>query len=270
MTQIGQRFRLSDKRADGVFCSEDGLFVGDVALLKYVDGTRGPGRWQPRPIDDLNHDLSKRYGLPIAFEGRIDALSAIAHALNRGDVVHAQIATLHLRIPDPPSLAKSRLPTSEVMDLAHRLRANGLLKADWDPVKHPRWPAGSPDSVGGRFAPSGATADTFTDSRAQVIPVQAPPITVPFDFALPRTIPLPSEIAPGFPTFPTINPREIPRNPYPDRPECEQEWAEAIQYCGKLELRGLLGRGDYRGMGRTLRECVMGQVSEACGGNSAA
>jgi hypothetical protein len=102
MTQIGQRFSLSNKRADGVFCSGDGLFVGDVALLKYLDGA---GRWQPRPVGDLNHDLTERYGLPIAFDGRIDALSGIARALNRGDVIHAQIATLHLRIPDPPHSA---------------------------------------------------------------------------------------------------------------------------------------------------------------------
>jgi hypothetical protein len=210
--------------------------------------------------------------LPIAFDGRIDALSAVARALNRGDVVHAQIATLHLRIPDPPAPVKLNPPANEVLDLACRLRASGLLKADWDPAKHPRWPAGSPHGIGGEFAPSGATADTSAaeDSNANVIPVQAGSVATPFDFALPRTLRLPSEIGPAVPAFPTINPREGLRNPYPDRPECEQEWAEAIQYCGKLEVRGLLGKGDYRRMGRTFRECVLGQVSEACGGGSTA
>ena len=122
MTQIGQRYSLCNKPADGVFCSENGLFVGNVALLNYVSDT---GQWQPRPADDLNHDLSKRYGLPIAFDGRIDALSGIARALNRGDVIHAQIATLHLRIPDPPSLAKSKPTMTELMDLAYRPNTHG-------------------------------------------------------------------------------------------------------------------------------------------------
>jgi hypothetical protein len=270
VNQIGQRFGLSSKPADGVFCSEDGLFVGDVPLLKQVRGTAGPGRWRARSVRDLNRELSVRYGLPIEIDRRTDALSAIACALNRGDVIHARIAALHLRIPDPPPLAKSRQTTDDIIDLACRLRASGLLKADWDPVKHPRWPAGSSGGTGGEFAPIGVVSSDSANSNARAIPVQSPTITAPFDFALPRTFQLPSEIAPAVPSFPTINPRAAPKNPYPDRPECEEEWAEAIQYCGKLELRGLLGKGDYRGMGRTFRECVMGQVSEACGGNSTA
>lgn len=266
MTPIGRRFGLSHRAGDGVFCSEDGLFVGDVAMLKQVHDTSSHPRWEPRPARELNRDLSKRYGLPIELDAKMGGLSAIARALNCGDLIHARIATLHLRFPDPPSFAKSKQTTSEVLSLAHRLRASGLLKADWNPAQHPRWPAGSPDSVGGRFAPKDSDTSGFAsaDSTAQIIPVQGA-ITAPFDFALPRTSPLPSEIAPASPWF---DPREGLRNPYPDRPECEQEWAEAIQYCGKLEMKGLLGTDNYRGMGRTFRECVMANVSAACGGNS--
>jgi hypothetical protein len=269
LTQIGQRFGLSHKAGDGVFCSEDGLFVGDVPLLKRIPGTSGASRWLARPVRELNRDLSSRYGLPIELDAKMGRLSAIARALERRDLIHARIATLHLRFPDPPSLAKSKQTTSEIFDLAHRLRASGLLKADWNPAKHPRWPAGSPDSVGGRFAPKGSDASGFasTDSTAQVIPVQGLTTTAPLDFALPRTIPWPSEIAPASPWY---NPREGLRNPYPDRPECEQEWAEAIQYCGKLKMKGLLGTDGYRGMGRTFRSCVMANVSAACGGDSTA
>ncbi len=36
------------------------------------------------------------------------------------------------------------------------LHWSGMLKADWDPDEHPRWPAGSPDSRGGQFAPKDA------------------------------------------------------------------------------------------------------------------
>ena len=275
MTQIGQRFGLSHNRGDGIFCSEDGLFVGDVPLLK--QSGRASDLWQLRPISDLNRDLSRRYGLPIELDGKIGGLTAVARALNRGDLVHAQIAALHLRIPDPPSLAKSRRTTSEIMDLAYRLRASGLLKADWDPAKHPRWPAGSPDSIGGQFAPTGSPS---TDSNAPVIPVQAPVISTPFEFALPRwlpvprtiplprTSPLPSEIAPAFPSLPDIHPRDVPRNPYPDDADCAAEWAEAEGYCTALIKKKLMGKDGYRGQGKFFYQCVMGRVSERCGGNS--
>lgn len=55
-------------------------------------------------------------------------------------------------------------------------------------------------------------------------------------------------------------------NPYPDRPKCEREWAEAIKYCDNLRTRRLLGKDGYRGMG-DFYQCVMGQVSEDCGGS---
>lgn len=77
----------------------------------------------------------------------------------------------------------------------------------------------------------------------------------------------PSEIVPAPLAPPIINPRGELRNPYPDRPECEEQWADAFEYCGKLLRRGLLGTDEYRGIGRTFYQCVMGQVSEDCGGN---
>lgn len=86
---------------------------------------------------------------------------------------------------------------------------------------------------------------------------------------IPGGIPFPSEILPPL-VIPNISPRDLPKNPYPDRPECEQEWAEATAFCKRLLERNQLGSGDYRGMGRTLYECIMGQISEDCGGNSTA
>jgi hypothetical protein len=95
-----------------------------------------------------------------------------------------------------------------------------------------------------------------------VIPAQ---IAIPLD--VPETVPfpLPSEIVPPLTT--PILPQNVPQNPYPSRPECVKEWADAEAYCRDLQTRGLLGRGDYRWMGKTLTQCVMGQVSEDCGGN---
>lgn len=263
MSYLGRCFGLSDVPGRGVSCGENGVFVGEVPLL---EGPSASDRWKPRPASDLNRDLTARYGLPIEFDRKLDGLQAVAQALGRGDLIHAQIATLHLEIPDPPPLAKSAQTPGEIIDLARQLWASGLLKAGWDPTKHPRWPAGSPGSIGGEFAPAGA-ASGYSGSGEPSAPVIPAQLTIPVPFELPGGIPFPSEILPP-PVIPNISPRDLPRNPYPDRPECEQEWAEATDYCLNLKARNLLGKGDYSGSGRTLSQCIMGRVSQDCGGNS--
>lgn len=269
MTYLGRRFGLSDVFGSGVSCSADGVFVGAIPLLEKVcriDANGRPDQWEARPVSDINRDLSVCYSVPVEFDRKIDSLRRITQALSRGDLIHAQIATLHLQIPDPPALPRLPQAPGEIIDLARQLQASELLKADWDPAKHPRWPAGSPGAIGGEFAPAGTASDasTATEQSAPVIPAQ---ITIPVPFEVPGGIPFPSEILPP-PVIPNINPRDLPRNPYPDRPECEQEWAEATNYCLSLKARNLLGRGDYRGSGRTLSQCIMGRVSQDCGGNS--
>jgi len=140
MTKLGRHFSLSPISGAGVSCGATGLFVDDVPLLE-VNQDQSE-RWQPRPVSHLNRDLGERYGLPIDCNAKIGGLAAIARALNRGDILHAQIVALHLQFPDPLALTKAALNASEIVDLARQLRASGLLKADWDPFKHPRWPAG--------------------------------------------------------------------------------------------------------------------------------
>jgi hypothetical protein len=148
-----KRFHLSAQHTTGdVSCSNDGVFVGDVPLLERSVPEGRAAQWRPRDLGDLNADLGKRYGLPVEFAPKIAALAAVAKTLNRNELVLAQIATLHLQIPDPPSLTKSVPSAADVIELAGRLHASGLLKADWDEPKHPRWPEGAPDSQGGRFA----------------------------------------------------------------------------------------------------------------------
>jgi hypothetical protein len=171
---------------------------------------------------------------------------------------------LLLQIPDPPKPSKADPTSGELTALMRQLGESGLLKADWDPAKHPRWRAESPDSVGGRFAPSDSSASATGAGASSVqaqIAIPAPPIEMPIP------LPLPSEIVPPL-IAPNILPRSLHQNPYPSRPECVKEWREATKYCLKLRDRGQLGRGDYRGMGKTLRDCIMGQVSESCGGNA--
>jgi hypothetical protein len=273
MTQIGRHFSLSVEPGRGVFFGQNGVFAGGVPLLERHRNSNGTGEWRPRPASELNRDLCKRYGVAIEFESKIDGLAGVCRALNRGDLIHAQIVILHLQIPDPPELQKSSQTAGVAVDLARTLQASGLLKADWDEEKHPRWPAGSPDSVGGQFAPAGSYSGN--PGPAGQIPVgQSAPVTTAQagTIAVPRPvpIPMPSEITPIPFALPDANPRRELENPYPDRPECEEEWEHAFKYCWKLVSKGLLGTEGHRGAGSSFYKCVLGQVSQDCGGNPTA
>jgi hypothetical protein len=186
LSAFGRRFGLSEQRGHGVSCDQTGLFVGAVPLLEPCRNCAGFQKWRPRPMDELNRDLSNRYGVPVQFDAKLEALAAIARALDRGDLLHAHIATLHLQIPDPPPFANAAQSASELVALAKQLHASGLLKRGWDPSKHPRWPAGSLDSVGGRFAPADAAlgAAPGYESSASTRTAQALPI--PFEAVTPR------------------------------------------------------------------------------------
>jgi hypothetical protein len=264
LSQIGRWFHLSEQHAHGVSCNDKGVFVGAVPLIEPCHGCAGLKKFQPRPLPDLNRDLSKRYGLPVDLSTKTGALAAIAQALSRGDMIHAQIATLHLQIPDPPPLAKGPQSATQVIALAKELRASGLLNADWDPARHPRWPAGSPGGIGGEFAP--ANEPGAGEPSASVMPAQIT-IPAPFDFVLPRGLPfpLPREFVPPLGIYPRIR----LENPYPDRPGCDEEWAVAIERCSGYRRRRVLGKDGYRGFG-DFYQCVLGNVSERCGGSPTA
>jgi hypothetical protein len=151
MDRNSPAFRLATPGSGGVACGEEGLFVGSTALLKRTH--QGDGRrWRHRPIDELNVELSERYGVPVDLSGKLGGLRAVATALDLGDIVRAQIAALHLRMPDPP-LRKAMRSGEALATLLGELRGSGLLakylSGEFDESKHPRWPAGSPDSAGG-------------------------------------------------------------------------------------------------------------------------
>ncbi len=121
-------FRLADQR---VQCDENGCFVGSVALL-----CRSPISeiWSARPSEELDDDLSVLYGWPIDAAAKRRGLAIVADGLQRGEMALAKIATLLLRFPEPPALAKDR----GMPELAERLFESGLLKGGWDPAAHPR------------------------------------------------------------------------------------------------------------------------------------
>ena len=121
MSQVGRRFALSNQPGYGVSCGATGVFVGAVPLLESCRNCGGFQKWRPRPLDEINRDLSRRYGVPVEFGAKIEGLVAIARALDRGDLLHAHIATLHLEIPDPPALTKGAQSTVELVALAKEL-----------------------------------------------------------------------------------------------------------------------------------------------------
>jgi hypothetical protein len=156
LVHVERRFRLAVEPNLGVCCDEGGLFVGGAPLFVRAISPDGDRVWRPLSVAEINEALGKVYGLPIDVEGKVGGLAEVARALDRGDLARAQILTLHLQLPDPLDLSKSSGTPRQLGDLVVRLKTSGLLKSDWDPAKHPRWPASSPDSVGGQFAPVGA------------------------------------------------------------------------------------------------------------------
>ncbi len=198
--------------------------------------------------------------------------SRIAKALDRGEIALAQIFGL-------------RIPISDLDD--ERLRRLALaapfIKANFNPDE-PRIPAGQPG--GGEWTTGGAAdtpvpvpSVTENDGTAppergggtasSLIPAQ---VTIPWD--LPTEIPweipgAPSEITPlpfDFPGAERSRP-PFPRNPFPRDPECAEEWAAAYKYCDEQERKGNFKPG-YSGPGKDMRSCLLGQVSERCGGNA--
>jgi hypothetical protein len=262
LTQLGRSFALSETPGRGVYCGEQGAFIGDVALLIKQRDLAGYQKWTVRSLSEINRDLSKRYGIPVEFKVKASGFATVARALDRGDIVLAQLAMLHLQLPDPP-LANTVAFSKET---ARKLLSSGLLKADWNPDEHPRWPRGTPDGIGGEFAPKDTAGDDLVDATSDLKPSPVQ-LTIPAPIEIPGMLP-PSEILPVPLAPPDISPLHVPQNPYPERPKCVEEWADATKYCMELIRRSLLGKGDYGGMGRTLSQCIMGQVSEDCGGNS--
>jgi hypothetical protein len=166
MTPLSAPLRLSQRRGHGVSCDETGLRVGETQLLEH-DQTVDPA-WRPRRLEDLNDELSRSYGFPVDLGPKKGQLASIAKALACGDLPLAQIGALHLRLPDPPEADADRT------ELLFRLAASGLLnKGDWDESLHPRWPIGSPDGVGGQFAPAGEAGSASPPADSSHAPPSA-------------------------------------------------------------------------------------------------
>lgn len=155
----------------GLSCDERGVFLGGVPLLVRVPDHAGKEHLAPRPSGDLSREFGMLYGIPIDMAGKRGGLSTIANALNCGNLALAKIASVQLRLPDLPRFSAMN---ENAVKVAFLLRRGGLLKEEWDSAKHPRWPAGSPDSQGGEFAPadgdsSETSLDDGTRSTSQIV-----------------------------------------------------------------------------------------------------
>jgi hypothetical protein len=151
------------QRADGASCNAQGVFIGHVPLLEKVDG-----RWTPRRATELNDELTACYRLTVEIAAKANALSLIAHALNRGDLAMAAIAAVQMQIPDPPRLAKRQEKPEDIVRRARELARSGLLKF-WDPALHPR--AGVPPNPGW-FVPDGQGSEA---ARVEPAAMRWPP-----------------------------------------------------------------------------------------------
>ncbi len=127
-----------EQSSDVISCGRHGVFVGDVPLLVNTLVGRGKGCWTARPFAELNSELTVRYRLPVDVATKAGSLSTIANALNRGDLALAAIAAVQMQFPDLPPPLKEIEPANELLRRAVELHRSGLLKADWDPTKHPR------------------------------------------------------------------------------------------------------------------------------------
>jgi len=290
-----------------------------------------PGLWTARPQADLDDAMSARYGHPVDMSTKLGGLSAIADALNRGDVFRAQLGTLALRLPDPPESASGTDPQR----LAALLHGSDMLR---------RGQNSSPPTHDCRSGTCGSSGGERTTAQQyardpRVIPAQeflfsdipfelpgARPPLLPWDFVRPRPGPIPPDMprpwqgplgpeiplnppwarpgpirpdmprpwqGPAQPDIPedqpwtkpvplppdTIGPvpRELPgylrkrrpifENPYPDDPECEEEWDAAYKRCAIYKFQKKFRRG-YHGPGRDYLRCLMGQIQGKCGGNA--
>src|SRR5712691_6637983 len=79
----------------GLCCTDEGLFLGRTPLIE-----RRGGAYVARLQADLDRLLGRAYGGKAAAAAVMPGLATVAAALGRNNLALAQIAALHLRLPD--------------------------------------------------------------------------------------------------------------------------------------------------------------------------
>lgn len=147
------RLSAGGDRNLGLCCTEEGLFLGRTPLIERRGST-----YAIRPQADLDRLLDQAYGGKPAAARVIAGLATVAAALAQGNLALAQIAAVHMRLPDlPDALARACLEAEDLL-IKHGTTA-------WDDARHPR--TGTPPNPGW-FAPSsGADARSRPTQTAQ-------------------------------------------------------------------------------------------------------
>src|SRR5215472_1928113 len=127
----------------GLCCSDEGLFLGRTPLIERRDGT-----YVVRPQADLDRLFGLAYGGQDTAARIMPGLATIATALGQRNLPLAQIAAVHLRLPDlRDSFARAALEAEDTLIKRGR--------ASWDEARHPRTGT-SPNP--GWFAPNPGAA----------------------------------------------------------------------------------------------------------------
>lgn len=128
----GSLFRL---RVGAVECDEEGPRVAGVRLLDKAQDARRGERWRVPALPEIETRLRRAYDRRIGAGDKLGALHAVARALDDGELARAQIATLLLRLPNPPE-AGAESSDGHILDKA--LNDNGWLVKEWESDDHPR------------------------------------------------------------------------------------------------------------------------------------
>jgi hypothetical protein len=131
--------------------------------------------------------LSVAYWYPIPMSVLL-SLGGAARACGRGEKALAYIYLAHTRLPkfdrgdqEPCRLFLADRLLSAGVDAVELLEGLGidtgfirLLKASADDLRHPGWPAGTPDGLGGKFRPRDDDAAGSEDTSEPALPVATP------------------------------------------------------------------------------------------------
>jgi hypothetical protein len=158
------------ERFSTFLCTADGIFIWPgIALV----GRRGACfvRMADQQICNLAASL---HGPAVIGGSLIPTLDQAARFLEAGRMTAAKACVAQLRLP----------PLSPQGEILMR-KGSSLWQKEFDPEKHPRWPAGSPDSAGRRFKPSDGSEPSSPSEQASYQVAQEFP---PF-FARPPIVP---------------------------------------------------------------------------------
>jgi hypothetical protein len=126
----------------GLSCDSEGLLLaGNCRLIAAALTPEGHMFYRSRPPEEINAVLSAGYGVAVDIADAYPRIERLAQHMSRGEWTRATVAALNLRLPELPDQAAAR----------RVLAADQFLKVAWNSDLHPRWPAHSEDSQGGRF-----------------------------------------------------------------------------------------------------------------------